>query len=98
MLMTSPIQFNRLYSVDALNLPIESRRYKFQCLLPQTLPSSIEHSVGYIAYEVCVFVGTTTWSYEEFKERFIVIKDLDLSIDQLLQVSDFVRLIFEGET
>lgn len=56
-------------------------------MLPETLPSSIEHSVGYIVYEVCVFVGTTAWSYEEFKERFIVIKHLDISMDPSLLVS-----------
>lgn len=60
-------------------------------MLPPTLPSSIEHKVGYITYSLSVVVERKIWAHKEFKVKFSVIKKSNLSDHPLAQVIEFVQ-------
>lgn len=61
-------------------------KYNFQCNLPAELPTSVEGGYGYIRYTARVVLDIPLWTDTEFKERFTVIKPLDLNQDPALHV------------
>lgn len=53
--------------------------YKFQCLLPSGLPTSLEAEVGYIRYIARVILIIPYWRDQTFEEKFTVIRPLNLN-------------------
>lgn len=77
--MLNELELN--FCVGKLKLSPGSHSYKFQCILPKSIPSSIEHKFGNVIYEVIVFVESLLWPNKVFKERFTIIKHVNLNVD-----------------
>lgn len=61
--------------------------YRFQCVIPPNVPSSVEGSIGHIRYSACLTVDIPMFQSKEFQQPFIVIKTIDLSNYPALRVS-----------
>lgn len=61
-------------------------KYNFQCILPAELPTSVEGKLGHIRYTARVVIDFSFWINKEFKQRFTVIKAVDLNNDPTLRV------------
>lgn len=73
--------------------------HSFQCLLPSTLPTSVEADDGHIRYSACVVFDEPMKSNAEFTETFTVVKPLDLNTLPILRVSwsCHFNCIFSGQ-
>lgn len=67
--------------------------YRFQCVIPSSLPSSVEGSIGHIRYSACVIIDIPMFQSIEFQQQFTVIKTIDLSNYPVLRVS-FIKFDF----
>lgn len=60
--------------------------YRFECMLPSDLPSSIEGRIGSVRYFVRVIIDNSVLTNEMFKKTLNIIRPLDLNADPLYRV------------
>lgn len=63
--------------------------YRFQCVIPPNIPSSVEGSIGHIRYSACLTIDIPMFQSKEFQQHFVVLKTIDLNNYPVLRVSFF---------
>lgn len=61
--------------------------YRFQCVIPPNMPTSVEGSVGHIRYSACLTIDIPMFQSKEFQQTFYVLKTIDLNNYPMLRVS-----------
>lgn len=64
--------------------------YRFQCVIPPGVPTSVEGSIGHIRYSACLTIDIPMFQSKEFQQTFYVLKTIDLNDYSMLRVSFFV--------
>lgn len=64
--------------------------YRFQCVIPPSVPTSVEGSIGHIRYSACLTIDIPMFQSKEFQQTFYVLKTIDLNNYPMLRVSFFV--------
>lgn len=60
--------------------------YRFQCVIPPSIPSSVEGSIGHIRYSACLTIDIPMFQSKEFRQHFVVLKQIDLNNYPVLRV------------
>lgn len=61
--------------------------YRFQCVMPPSIPSSVEGSIGHIRYSACLTIDIPMFQSKDFQQQFIVLKPISLQNYPVLRVS-----------
>lgn len=61
--------------------------YRFQCVIPPSVPTSVEGSIGHIRYSACLTIDIPMFQSKEFQQTFYVLKTIDLNNYPMLRVS-----------
>lgn len=78
---------NRIKSTGNVHLKRGTHTYNFQCNLPAQLPTSVEGNIGYIRYTARVIMDIPMALDKDFKQRFTVIRSLNLNSNPAIRVS-----------
>lgn len=86
----SPFFINHIsFELGKIRMMPGTYSYRFQCVIPPSVPTSVEGSIGHIRYSACLNIDIPMFQSKEFQQTFYVLKAIDLNNHPILRVSFF---------